>query len=245
MKIIKETKPQQPANAGSSGPGKKSSLAIKLIAVAVIFVSLLYLLFLHKPARYNPLDIVYTGQVSKYLTHELLPQLYNGAQGTEPFDLVVTQKGINDVIARAKWPKRHSGIVFSAPEVLFLPDTIVLMGTAVLRSVQVVITIELNPLLDEHGLLNLRVSKVKAGAMNITPVIKAIAGGMYADRLTAVKVDPCDLGARIAASLFNDEPFDPVFEIKDVLDSEEKKVRVEKITLTPEKLTVRLVPVAD
>ncbi|MCJ7777179.1 MAG: hypothetical protein MUP16_02545, partial [Sedimentisphaerales bacterium] len=59
------------------------------------------------------------------------------------------------------------------------------------------------------------------------------------------KVDPCDLGARIAASLFNDEPFDPVFEIKEVLDGEEKKVRVEKITLTPEKLTVRLVPVAD
>lgn len=119
------------------------------------------------------------------------------------------------------------------------------MGTAVLRSVQVVITIELNPLLDEHGLLNLRVSKVKAGAMNITPVIKAIARGMYADRLAAVKVDPCDLGGRIAASLFNDEPFDPVLEIKEVLDGEEKKVRVEKITFTPEKLTIRLVPVAD
>jgi hypothetical protein len=245
LKIIKETKPQQPADAGSSASGNKRSLAIKLIAVVVILVSLLYLLFLHKPARYNPLDISYTGQVSKYLTHELLPQLYNGVQGTEPFDLVVIQKGINDTIARAKWPKYYSGIVFSAPEVLFLPDTIVLMGTAVLRSVQVVITIELNPSLDEDGLLNLRVSKVKAGAMNITPLVKAIARRMYADRLATVKVDPCDLGAQIAASLFNDEPFDPVFEVKDMLGGEEKKVRIKKITLTQERLTLHLVPVTD
>ena len=119
------------------------------------------------------------------------------------------------------------------------------MGTAVLKSVQVVITVELNPSLGENGLLNLQVSKVKAGAVNITPVVKAIARSMYADKLAAVKVDPCDLGARIAASLFNDEPFDPVFEIKDMLGDKEKKVRVEKITLTSKKLTVRLAPVAD
>ena len=245
MKITKETKPQQPTDVGSSGSGNKYSLAIKLAAVLVIFISLLYLLLLHKPARYNPLNIGYDGQVSKYLTHELLPQLHNGAQLAEPFDLVVTQKGINDVIARAKWPKYYSEIMFSAPEVLFLPDTIVLMGTAVLKRVQVVITIELNPSLDERRLLNLHVAKVKAGAMNITPLVRAVAGRMYADRVATVDIDPDDLRAQIAASLFNDEPFNPVFEIKDVFDGEERKVRVEKITLTPEKLTVRLAPVAD
>jgi hypothetical protein len=245
LKIIKEAKPQQPADAGSSVPRNKCSLAIKLIAVVVIFVLLLYLLFLYKPARYKPLDIGYNGQVSKYLTHELLPQLYNGVQGTGPFDLVIIQKGINDAIARAKWPKSYSGIVFSAPEVLFLPDTIVLMGTAVLRSVQVVITVELNPSLDERGLLNFHVLKVKAGAMNITPVVKAVARRMYFDRLATVVVDPCDLGAQIAASLFNDEPFDPVFEVKDVFGGKQKKVRVEKITLAQEKLTLHLVPVVD
>jgi hypothetical protein len=206
---------------------------------------LLYLLLLHKPLQYNPLDISYDGQVSKYLTHELLPQFYNGVQGNEPFDLVVVQKGINDAIARAKWPKQYNGVIFSAPEVFFLPDTIVLMGTAVLRSIQVVITVELNPSLGENGLLNIQVSKVKAGAVNITPFVKVIARKMYADKLAAVKVDPCDLGARIAASLFNDEPFDPVFKIGGMLGSKERKVRIEKITLAPEKLTLHLVPVAD
>jgi hypothetical protein len=244
LKITKKTRPQQPTDTEPSGSGKNRSLAIKLAAVLVIFVSLLYLLLLHKPARYNPLDIIYDGRVSKYLTHELLPQIHNGAQLGEPFDLVITQKGINDAIARAKWPKRHSGIIFSAPEVLFLPDTIVLMGTAVLKSVQVVITIELNPALNERGLLNLHTSKIKAGIMNITPLVKVIAGRMYADRLAIVDVDPDDLRAQIAASLFNDEPFDPIFEIKDIFDGEKRKVRVEKITLTPEKLTVRLAPLA-
>jgi hypothetical protein len=206
---------------------------------------LLYLLFLHKPSRYKPLDINYDGQVSKYLTHELLPQLYNSVQEDEPFDLVVVQKGINDIIARAKWPKRYSGVVFSAPEVLFSPGTIVLMGTAVLKSLQVVITVELNPSLSKNGLLNIHVSKIKAGAVNITPLARIIARKMYADKLTAVKVDPCNLGARIATSLLNDKPFDPVFKVKGVLGSQERKVRVEKITLAPEKLTLHLIPLAD
>lgn len=245
MKTAKETEPQQPTDAKSKGSRSKCSLAIKLAAILVIAVSLPYLMLLHKPARYNPLDIGYDGQVSKYLTHELLPQLHNGIQRAEPFDLVVTERGINDIIARAKWPKQYGEIVFSAPEVLFLPDTIVLMGTAVLKRVQVVITTELNPSLDDRGLLNLNVTKVKAGAVNITLPIKAIAGRMYADRLAAVDIDPNDLTAQIAASLFNEEPFDPVFEIKDMFDGEERKVRVEKITLAPEKLTVRLTPVTN
>jgi hypothetical protein len=245
LKTTKETEPQQPADGAAPCPRKKYSLAIKLAAIFVILLSLSYLLLLSKPARYNPLNINYDGQVSKYLTHQLLPQLYNGAQLDEPFDLVVVQNGINDTIARSKWPKYYGGIEFYAPDVLFLPDTIVLMGTAVLKRVQVVITVELNPSLDKNGLLNLSATKIKAGAINITTPVKVIARRMHADRLTAMDVDPNDLRMQIAASLFNDEPFDPVFEIKDVFDGEDRKVRAEKITIAPKKLTVHLVPVAD
>ena len=232
-------------------------LSAGLAVTAVSFVLLLY-----KPGRYDPPEVVPAGneqrEVSPYLTHELLPQLYNGAQLEEPFDLVITQEGINDIVARSKWPKRSDGISFSAPEVLFVPGSIVLMGTASFKGVGLVVTVVAEPRLDEEGLLNLRIAKVKVGAMNITFLARAIVKKMYLERLVAKDTDAVeskppeataapsvrapngvDTGTQIAASLLNNEPFEPVFKVED------KKVRVKKITIMQGKLTVRLAPASD
>ena len=210
-----------------------------LAAVPVILV----LLLLYKPARYDSLKVTpggsRRGQVSPYLTHELLPQLYNGAQRQEPFELAVSQKGINEAIVLSKWPKESDGIIFFAPKVLFAANSIVLMGTTAVDGAEFVVTVELDPILDEEGLLNLRVVKVRVGVVNITPLARPIARKMYFERFGRIDSDPEDLQARIAASLLDNEPFEPVFEIDD------KKVRVEKITITQGKLTLRLVPVSD
>lgn len=215
------------------------------LAVAIVIFSLL----LYKPARYKPRDIAPTGnkqkEISQYLTNVLLPQLYNGAQRQEPFDLVVSQKGINETIARFKWPQESNGVIFSAPTVLFVPESIVLMGMANMKGVDLVVTVEARPSLDEEGLLNLRVEKVKIGAMNITPIARLLAKRMYTERLATIPVDTENLRAKIAASLLNGEPFEPIFNIKDIFDSNEDiKLRVEKITITQEKLTIRLAPVS-
>ena len=45
--------------------------------------------------------------------------------------------------------------------------------------------------------------------------------------------------SQLSASLLNTEPFEPVFKVED------KKVRIEKITITQGKLTVRLAPASD
>ena len=214
------------------------------LAAAIIILALLF----YKPARYKLPDVAPAGnketQVSPYLTHVLLPQLYNGAQRQEPFDLVVIQKGINETIARFKWPKESNGVILSAPTVFFVPESIILMGTANIKGVELIVTIVAKPGLDEKGLLHLRVEKVKIGAMNITPVARLMAKRMYAERLATIPVDTENLRAKIAASLLNDEPFEPVFNIKDIFDDVDKKLRVGKITITQEKLTIRLVPVS-
>jgi hypothetical protein len=98
------------------------------------------------------------------------------------------------------------------------------------------------PRLDEEGLLHLRVEKVKIGAMNVTPIARLMAKRMYNERLATVNVDTENLRARIAASLLIDEPFEPVFNIKDIFDDVDKKVRIEKINMAQKKLTLRLVP---
>jgi len=64
------------------------------------------------------------------------------------------------------------GVLLYAPAALFVPDAVVLMGTADVKGVEFIITIELEPKINEQGLLNLQVAKVKVGAMNITPLAK-------------------------------------------------------------------------
>ena len=217
-------------------------LLADLAAAIVIFALLLY-----KPARYDPIKVTPAGnnQVSTYLTHELLTQLYNGAQRGKPFDLVVTQEGINDIVIRSKWPRESDGITFSAPAVLFVPDGIILMGTANVKRVKFVVTIVLTAKLNEEGLLNLQVAKVKVGAMSITPLAKVMAKRMYQQRLATSPIDKEDLRAKIAASLLNDEPFEPVFKVKDVFEKEGEKVRIKKITIKQQTLILRLAPVSD
>jgi len=210
-------------------------LAVDITAAVVIFALLLY-----KPGRYNPTDAADTDynpkQVSKYLTHELTPQLYNGAQLGEPFEVVITQKGINEIVARYTWPVESEGVMFYSPAVLFVPGSIVFMGTADIKGVQFVVTIELEPKVNEERLLNLQASKVKVGAMNITLLAKMIAKKMYAERVDTAPVDTEDWRTKIAASLLNDEPFAPIFDVED------KKVRVDKITVENEKLILHLIP---
>ncbi|MBA7664870.1 hypothetical protein ES703_72935 [subsurface metagenome] len=206
-----------------------------LAAVPVAFVSLL----LYKPAHFSPPDITYNKQVSPYLTHELLPHIYNNAQLGEPFDLTIIQNKTKDIIALTRWPKELDGLRVSAPQVLFVADGIVLRGTVAVRGVQFVVTIVAEAGLDQEGLLNLRVAKVKIGAMNITALARMLAKRIYQRRFAMSDIDAEDWRAQIAASLLDNEPFAPVFEIED------RKVRADKITITQGKLTIHLVPAYD
>lgn len=218
-----------------------------VLAIVLAIVIVVFALLLHRPSSYKPLDFAHSKEVSLYLTHELLPEIYNGVQRREPFNLVVTQKGINDIVARFEWPKEFGSIRFSAPMVLFVPDSIMLMGTVFpaprkgstglpqLKGAEFVVTVVAKPSLDADGLLNLQVVKVKIGAMDITPLAAVLAKRIYQQQFA----DAEDLRAQVAASLVNGEPFEPVFKI------ENKKVRVEKMAIEQKKLTVRLVPVFD
>ena len=210
-------------------------LLIDLAVVAVVFGLLIY-----RPGRYDPADFdsynYEQGQVSPYLTHELSPNLYNNSQRGKPFDFVVTQDGINEIVAGLGWPKFSDGVMLYAPAVLFIPGSVVLMITANIKDVELIITIELEPIIDQQKMLNLHVEKLKVGAMNITPLARMMGKKMYAERLAMLPVDTEALQTKIVASLLNEEAFEPVFSVED------SKVRIEEITIQQGKLTAHLVP---
>jgi hypothetical protein len=218
---------------------KKVYLLLIVLAVVSAIVIAVFAMLLHKPSSYKPLDLAHSKEVSPYLTHEFLPELYNGAQLQEPFDLFVTQMGINDIVARFDWPKEFGSISFSAPMVLFVPERIMLMGIVSLKGAEFVATVVAEPSLNAEGLLNLQVVSVKIGAVDITPLAAVLARRIYQRQFAAKGIDAEDLRAQVVSSLLNGQPFDPVFKIED------KRVRLEKITLEQEKLTIRLAPVFD
>ncbi len=206
-----------------------------LIGLAVLLAVVVFVL-LDRPGAYVRPEIVDDNQVSPYLTHELLPQLYNGAQRQEPFELVIPQEKIGDIVALSKWPRQSDGVRFSMPVCFFVPDKIILMSMVSVKDVEFVVSLAAEPSLDRKGLLNLRVAKVKVGAMNITLLAKAVARKMYQQRIANTDTDTDDIEAKIVASLLNDEPFEPVFAVED------KKVRIERISVGKEQLTIGLVP---
>jgi len=204
------------------------------LAVAVIILSLL----LHKPGRYQRPKLIYDGRQSEYLTHELLPQVYNRAQLGEPFEQVITQEGINEIITHARWPRQAGGANFLAPRVFLEPDGILVLGPVLIKGIEVVFTVLLEPNLGDEGLLNLDTGKIKVGAVNVTALARGLAKRMYRERTAEVPPDPNDWRSKVVASLLNGEPFEPVFDIRG------RPVRIEKIVLERGKITLGLVPVS-
>jgi hypothetical protein len=196
------------------------------LAAAIIFLFLLS----HKPGRYNPPEFAHDKLVSPYLTNVLAPAFNNGLQRGEPFDLLVDQNGINEVIAwhyKHKWSKKLGDIIPSAPEAFFAPDTITLMGTVATVGREFVVTVVSKPALSQNGFLNLRIITI------------------YQKRLQKKPTDKDDIRAKIAASLLNNEPFNPVFKARDAYEKQYKKVRLKKATIKNGILILHLYSIPD
>ena len=211
-------------------------LAIDLSVAFIIFALLLY-----KPGRYKPVD---SPEISESNEDEVSPfllkitsEVNNKAPLGKPFEVVVTQEAINDIINRAGWPMESDGIILDAPAALIVPDSVVLMGTARFQGIEFIITLELNAKINEEGRININVQKIKVGAVNITPLAKIAAKKMYAERFANIgDIDSYTWQSKVAASLLNEESFDPAFEIGN------KTVSVDKITIEEGKLTIYMVP---
>jgi hypothetical protein len=214
-------------------------LLIWLAVDAVVAVTVIGLL-LYRPSQYQPVVAADTsadpnGQtVHPYLHRDLGSTFYNESQKRRPFEIVVLDEKLNEAIAQNRW--QSEGVELSAPQVLFTPERITLMGTADVEGAKFVVTIELNPLLDGKGYLSFAIAKVKVGAMNVTPLAKLAAREMYRKEMGSGPVEVDNLSAKIVASLLNEEPFDPLMEVGG------KWVRLKGFDLTSGRLALQFVP---
>jgi hypothetical protein len=222
---------------------KKKSRLKKLVCwlfVDLLVAAIVVLLLFYRPSGYHPILAALSdanGQrVHPYISKELGPAFYNGAHDQQPFRLTVLDGPLNEAIAQAAWLSEASGITLSSPQVSFEPDHVVLMGTADVQGADLIVTIAVKPQLDEQGLLNLNVDKVKIGAMNITPLARMMAKKMYEDRVATGTVDTEDLRTKVTASLLAGEAFDPIVPV------DGKKVRLRSLNIAEGQLDAEWVP---
>jgi hypothetical protein len=225
-------------------PGKRLKKRYKLLIwliADVIFLGAVMALLLYKPPGYEPVNTHAQAaegprQVSSYLTY-LYSQMHNNSQRKETFEIEVLEDGINQAIASANWPQRSDGIVFAQPKAEFDKNGITLTGTANVEGIDLVVTVHgLLQMLDD-GKLNVHVQTVKVGAMNITLLAKYLAKSMYKEKFGMMYVESTDPRVLIAASLMEDKPFDPVFQVND------RGVRLTQATMDQDLVRLKFDPI--
>jgi hypothetical protein len=214
---------------------KKIVLAVVCTGAGIILILPAAIAFLltRTPAYYKPLTPPNRAEVSPYLTNHIAPEIHNKSQLGEPFELVITQAGLNDIIARGPWPLASSGVTITRPAALLSGGRISVMATVKYGRVPAVLTIVMNPALDEAGLLSINLEQVTAGVFDITHFAKELAEEIIAAGIG--KIDGT-LADNITAAVLENKPFDPVFTAYD------NKVRLTDIDISDGKAMLQLAP---
>jgi hypothetical protein len=222
-------------------PNVKKSNRLKYLLPAILILLIIlvsaFILIGHKPANYAPPKAANPNEVSRYLTNELLPNIYNGSQLGEPFELEITQDGLNDILSHLPGAMITDNLTVVRPEVILTPMEVKVIATVEARPMDFFLTIELNPFINKQGLMNLCVNRILLGKINITSIARSIGGKAYADWMARTGTEPNNISSQICLSLLKDEPFDPVFKMNG------RTLRISKIDVMTGKMVVLLTPV--
>ncbi|MGD0078499.1 MAG: hypothetical protein ABSB91_07730 [Sedimentisphaerales bacterium] len=218
---------------------RRGRYLLPAILILLIILASAFILIGHRPGNYAPPKAANPNEVSRYLTNELLPTIYNGAQLGESFELEITQEGLNDIISHLPGAMITNDLTLVRPEVILTPMQITVMATAEAMPMDLFLTVELNPFINKEGLMNLCVNRILLGKVNITSIARSIGNKAYADWMATTGTEPNNIASQICLSLLKDEPFDPVVKMNG------RTLRVSKIDVMRRKIVVLLTVVHE
>lgn len=210
-------------------------LYIAIAAVIVIgglagFWGLLQL----SPRAYRPVAVENPEEVSPYLTHRLAPDFYNGVQFNEPFEMVIDQDGVNDILSRGVWPQQFDEMTVGMPVMVFEDGTVHLMSRIDYYGLSSVLTVTARPVVDVRGRLNVHIQTVRLGLVPFTDVATRIAETAVRD--SAADFDDWPGVEAVVRAIIANEAFEPVFEF------DKQRIWVQQVAVEPGRLRVRLSP---
>jgi len=206
----------------------------KTIALIIGLAVILWFVGLFRtPANYRitkPPDDAYASQ---YLTNYILPQLLNKSQYNQPFDLVISETGINDIVVRHVDANSLRQSNLSNLSVTFKKDRILLTGKTVYCGLNFIITIVFKPYIGREGYFFLKVSKIQAGRSRIPFIVGTIKRKILQE--LAGFLNSLDI-ADSTEALFNSHRIEPVFSVN------HQKLRIGKITIQNKELVISFLP---
>jgi hypothetical protein len=214
---------------------KKHWLLLIDAAITVIILLIILILLRHTPADYRP-QVGFEKRISPYVTNQIIPQLYNGVQKREPFELTINQIGLNEAITSFGWPKMYgNGLIVSTPTVIFEPNNLRLMAKVNLNAIDTVVTVEISPHFDEKGMLNLNIDNVKLGNIPVTFIAKQLAKKMSEEQIQGAQAD--NIASSALISLLTGRQFEAIFSI------DGKKAKIDNAIIVKKTIKIHIVPV--
>lgn len=212
-----------------------------IIGGVLILLSSFFLIMLFvKPADYDDEIGPYPayGTQSRYLTNEIMPAIYNNHQRGRPFEITITQTGANDILRHSDVPYMLANSGVTNPQIRMTNDKFVFMVSANAAGANVVVTFGLNAQIDEEGLMNISVDKLKFGSADISLFWPFIARQVLRQyEMPDVVPDEADYWPeRITAAVLKQQSFEPILSFAGM------EMRVEDIQISPGELTARLEP---
>jgi hypothetical protein len=133
---------------------------ILLVVLIILMCAYWFAGLFSTPGNYRAVKPITDGQVSQYLTNYILPELNNKSQYGQPFEMVFSEQGINDIIARQVDFNSLQRSGLSDLSVAFKRNRILLTGRTVYRGFNFIVTIVLKPYVNREGYLYFGASKV-------------------------------------------------------------------------------------
>ena len=188
----------------------------------------------YTPGAYNPLSVPHPEEVSPYLTHTLGPDFVNQVQLDTPFELLVEQDGLNDIIRRQSWIEEFDSFKYTDPVILFDHKTIYLMGTLEYKELSSVLTIVAFPQMDSEGKVSLNIGSIRLGILPVTRLVSFLAKKAFKESRSCFEEDP--QLEKIVRAIIHNESFEPVFKISSY------PVRITLAAIEPKRLTLQFEP---
>ncbi|HBG28740.1 MAG: hypothetical protein A2Y10_14315 [Planctomycetes bacterium GWF2_41_51] len=220
--------------------GIKKLLKSRKFRIICVFTGLfLILLFaiwftglFRTPAHFRTVNFIEDHQVSQYLTNIILPEFYNKSQLGTPFEIVFSEEGINDIVARHLDAKSLKRAGFSDVSITFKSGRILLTAKTKYRNHDFVITAVLKPTVDKKG-FNAGLSEIQAGTSSI-PFAKDLIRERVLYEIAGSSADVNFVS--YAGMVFSDDKIEPEFSFN------HRNLKIEKITIDNQKLIVSFLP---
>ena len=218
-------------------PVKRKSRVLRVVCIGLAGILILLFgigfLLTRTPACYKPAGPENANEVSQYLTNYVAPEIHNKSQLDEPFELVVAEEGLNDIIARGPWPLKLGGVTVTGPAVVLSQDRLLFMAAVRYVHLPMVVTVVMRPRLDEDGLLSINLQQVTAGVFDVTCFAKGVIEKIVADNVRRVDGTWAD---DTSAALLENKPFEPVFTVYD------RQIRLTGIDILDREAVLHFVP---